>query len=452
VKIRFKPQRVARSTYLTAGAFVVVAPALGLFYCTGGKAVTRPSPRQPTVQQFAATSKLAPAMAPAKAAPGHLQNPPPIIRAVYFTGWSAGLNTRVDYLVRLAQTTDINAVVIDIKDYSGFVSYRSGVPEVRQYGAERRMIRDIDGLVERLHREGIYAIARITVFQDPVLAQARPDLAVHRKSLLAGEAKPSAATLWLDRKKLAWIDPASKEAWRYVAGIAKDARAHGFDELNFDYVRFPSDGNLKDMQYPSWDGQTPKRVVINRFFSYLRSQLPGVPVSADLFGLATINEDDLGIGQVIEDGYRSFAYVCPMIYPSHFAPGFLGYRNPAAHPYEVVGYAMRKAAERLDELERSATPSGAQAPVSPKLNVKLRPWLQDFNLGAKYDAAMVSAQIRAVREALGKRYAGYLLWAPSNVYTADALRRADADPASRVAVKARSESGMMGMSPQSTLR
>ncbi len=254
----------------------------------------------PSVPAQAASAPGAPVSA------ARLQNPPEIVRAVYLTSWSAGIRSRVDYLVDLHKTTDINAAVFDIKDYSGYVAYRMAAPQPAKYGAVRVTVRDINALVSRLHNEGIYLIARITVFQDPVLARARPDLAIHRQSLLpAGEhVVLSRDSLWLDRKGLAWIDPASHEAWQYIVEIAKDAADHGFDEINFDYVRFPSDGNLKDMYFPSWDHKTPKHTVLKEFFAYLRKQLPGTKLSADLFGLATVNGDDLGIGQVIEDAVR----------------------------------------------------------------------------------------------------------------------------------------------------
>ena len=351
-----------------------------------------------------------------------LANPPATVRAVYFTGWSAGIKRRVNYLVDLHKTTAINAVVIDIKDYSGNISYSVNAPEVRQYGAARTMIRDIDGLVNRLHREGIYVIARLTVFQDPVLAEARPDVAVHRVSKLPPlqpkEKRPplTAASLWRDRKGLAWIDPASRPAWEYVVSIARDALGHGADEVNFDYVRFPSDGDLNDMYFPNWDGKTPKHEVIHQFFSYLRKQLGTARISADLFGLSTVNDDDLGIGQVIEDAYGTFDAVCPMVYPSHYAHKFLGFPNPAQHPYEVVNYSMKEARSRLEDFSRPKP-----APAAEVKAAALRPWIQDFNLGAKYDAAMVKAEIKAVEDALGDRFAGYMVWAPTNVYTRQAL-------------------------------
>jgi len=392
-----------------------------------------PAPAGATASPQPVSTKPAPKPVTAKptpppSPPGQpLANPPAIVKAVYFTGWSAGLRRRVDYLVDLHKTTAINAVVIDVKDYSGNLSYSVSAPEARRYGAVRVMIRDFDGLVNRLHHEGIYVIARLTVFQDPVLAEARPDLAVHRVSKLPKEKRGplTADSLWRDRKGLAWIDPASRPAWEYVVTIARDALAHGADELNFDYVRFPSDGDLNEMYFPNWDGKTPKHEVIRKFFGYLRKQLAGARLSGDLFGLATVNDDDLGIGQVIEDAYGTFDAVCPMVYPSHYAHKFLGFPNPAQHPYEVVNYSMKEARSRLEDFSRpkpaAAKGDGAAAPEAEVKAARLRPWIQDFNLGAKYDAAMVKAEIKAVEDALGDRFAGYMVWAPSNVYTRQAL-------------------------------
>lgn len=365
---------------------------------------------------------------------------------MYLTSWSAGISRRIDYVERLARDTGVNTVVIDIKDYSGYLAYRAGFPEAGKYGAVRVKIRDIDSVIRRLHAAGVYTIARITVFQDPVLAAARPDLAVHRKSLLSRGEKPSVQTLWRDRKGLAWIDPSSRAAWEYIAAVGRDALGHGFDELNFDYVRFPSDGDMRDMYFPHSGERVSKPAVLRAFFGYLRQSFPDTRISADLFGLATVNSDDLGIGQVIEDAYLNFDYVCPMVYPSHYASGFHGFKKPAEHPYEVVRYSMDKAIARLRALNapsqhdarvRPAAAAGAAgdgqlpppstdfrlpAPGTKRVRLaKLRPWLQDFNLGAKYDAARVRAQILATEEALGGDYAGYLMWSPSNVYTASAL-------------------------------
>jgi len=334
---------------------------------------------------------------------GRLANPPEAIKAVYLTSWSAGSLRMIDYVINLARTTEMNAVVIDIKDFSGEVAYETNVPEVAQYGASRIKIWNIDTLLKKLHEEGLYVIARVTVFQDPVLVKARPDLAVQSIAQKG---------VWADFKGLGWIDPASQEAWNYTIQIARDASSRGFDEINFDYVRFPSDGDLRDMEFPFWDNQTPKRQTMAKFFAYMRENLLDVKISADLFGLSTSSGDDLGIGQVIEDAYEYFDYVYPMVYPSHYANGYRGYKKPAEYPYEVVHFSMASAQARLDALER-ANPE--------KRFARLRPWLQDFDLGAEYDTLMVQAQVQAAQDALGSEFVGFLLWAPTNYYTAEAL-------------------------------
>ncbi len=334
--------------------------------------------------------------------PKPIFSPPEIIKAVYVTSWSASKESYIEYLINLARDTEINGVVIDIKDWSGYISYDTAVPEVEKYKAKSVRIKNIGSLAQRLHQEGIYLIARITVFQDPLLARARPDLAVQSKSEMS--------SLWLDDAGLAWIDPAAKESWDYNIAIAKEAVALGFDEINFDYIRFPSDGNLRNMSFPLWDGNIPKHSVIKEFFRRLRQELPNVKLSVDLFGLTTVSFDDLGIGQIIEDAFEYFDYVCPMIYPSHYADGFLGYQNPADYPYEVVKHSMEKALSRLSVFNQFK-----------KGNAQLRPWLQDFNLGAIYDVAMVRSEIAAVYDAAQDDFSGFMLWNSSNVYTTKAL-------------------------------
>jgi len=208
-------------------------------------------------------------------------------------------------------------------------------------------------------------------------------------------------------------------------------------------VRFASDGALAHIRFPAWDGVTPKHEIIKKFFTYVRGELPGARISADLFGLATVNPDDLGIGQVIEDGYQNFDFISPMVYPSHYAGGFLGYKNPASFPYEIIQYSIQTALSRLQgEWPRLVTPvantstpqasgtvvNATTSPSSPVYHAGLRPWLQDFNLGATYNAEMVRKEIQATEEVLStahssSSFAGWLLWNASNVYTEAALRK-----------------------------
>ena len=343
---------------------------------------------------------------------------PDVIKAVYLTSWSAGRKSKIDYVINLAKTAGVNAVVIDIKDYSGYVFYDSKLPAVIEYGAKKRRIPDINSLINELHKENIYVIARIVVFQDPVLAQNRHDLAIYQKdaiSLFLSRFLAS-VSLWLDNLKLAWVDAASEEVWDYNINIAKEVSEMGFDEINFDYIRFPSDGNFKEINYPIWDGKTPRHLVIKNFFKKVRESLPQVKLSVDLFGLSTISYDDLGVGQIIEDAFEYFDYVCPMVYPSHYASGFLGYKNPAEYPYEVVKYSMEMANKRLNAYKQNFETE------DKKINVKIRPWLQDFNLGAVYNSKMVESEIRAVSETLNKEFCGFMLWNSSNFYTNEALK------------------------------
>ncbi len=327
---------------------------------------------------------------------------PDEFRGIYFSFWSAGQRDRIAELLHWREAAGVNAVVIDVKDSTGTVGYDSRLPEVARYGAMVRAIRDLDGLTRRLQQAGLYTIARVAVFEDPRLAQARPDLAVHRESVKG--------PLWRDHKGLSWIDPAAHAAWDYNIAIAQECLARGFDEVNFDYVRYPSDGRLAEMAFPLSGANPDRRAVLREFFAYVRSKLPDARLSADLFGLATVRHDDLGIGQVIEDAAPYFDYVCPMVYPSHYARGFEGFSQPAEHPYDVVLKSMKTARIRL-----------ARGPVPVPVRAKLRPWLQDFNMGAVYTVAMVQEQIQATRDALGPAYTGYVLWNPRNVYRVAAI-------------------------------
>ena len=351
-----------------------------------------------------------------------LPNPPEIIKAVYATGWSAGSEKRLNYLIKLIKETELNAIVIDIKDYSGELSYLTEIEESETYGKNREIkILKPNIMIKKLHDEGIYVIARQTVFQDPVLAKARPDLAL---------TSSSTGKQWLDNKKVMWVDPAARGGWDYNVAITQDALARGFDEINIDYIRFPTDGNPDDIKYPFWDGKTLKRYVIRDFFKYFRQSLPDAKTSADLFGLTTVNYGDVGIGQNIEDAYHYFDAIAPMVYPSHYNKGFNGYPNPALYPYEVVYISVLEANKRLGQYKIKAETSTSTEKYLVK-NPQLRPWLQDFDLGADYDAEKVRAQVNAVYAAASNAAAatgtpiGWMLWDPSNVYTRGALQLSD---------------------------
>ncbi len=341
-----------------------------------------------------------------------MTNPPVVVKGIYLTGWTAG-SSRLKQIISMARTRELNGVVIDVKDYSGYMSYKTDLPEVAATGAEKELrIADINSVIKQLHDNNLYAIARITVFQDPILAKAHPEWALQDK-VKGG--------LWRDRKGLSWLDPAAPGVSAYHVALAKDALNHGFDEVNFDYIRFPSDGVLSNIKYPFWDETTPRRDVMRGFFKYLRENLPDGKISADLFGMATYASDDLGIGQMIEDAYPYFDFICPMVYPSHYGPGVLGFKNPAEHPYEVIKYSMEVALARQEKQTAASSVASTTIPASLPQMGKLRPWLQVFDLGAVYDRNMINQQISATDDVLNtsssKAYAGWLLWDPKNLYT-----------------------------------
>ena len=339
---------------------------------------------------------------------------PAVVKAIYLTSWSAATPSRLAQAVDLITRTELNAVVIDIKDYSGKVVFETANPGVAAVGSVERRL-DLAVLVRRLHENGIYVIVRIAVFQDQHLIKVRPELAVRNP----------AGRVWRDRKGLGWVDPASQEVWTYIVEVARAAADAGVDELNFDYIRFPSDGNLSGIRYPVFKaGTQTRREGLQQFFAYLTAELrdAGPVLSADLFGLATVREDDLGIGQVLEDALLHFDVVAPMVYPSHYARGFLGYGNPAAHPYEVIVYSLNRAVLRRQRLAKTLAALSAESERGGTHPLgQIRPWLQAFDLGAPYPPSAVRREMQAVLDA-GLR-SGWLLWSPSNRYQAAVFQR-----------------------------
>ncbi|MDQ5971434.1 MAG: hypothetical protein QG566_380 [Patescibacteria group bacterium] len=324
---------------------------------------------------------------------------PESVKAIYISAWVAGSAKHMQRINNLLDTTELNAIVIDVKDSTGRVSFNTDNKLINDLGASEKRIADIHKLTEDLHARNIYVIARVSVFQDPYMTKKKPEWAVKKKS---------DGTVWKDRKGLSFLDPANKAVWDYTVAVGQTAYNAGFDEINFDYIRYPSDGNIKDINYSLSEGKT-RASNIEDFFSYLSLNMKkdvNIPISADLFGLVTTSDitDDLGLGQVLEKALPHFDFIAPMVYPSHFAVGWNGYKNPASKPYEVVNFTMKKAVERT--LVMGYTPS------------KIRPWLQDFDMGATYTKEMVRAQIKATNDA---GINSWMLWDPKNIYTKDAL-------------------------------
>ena len=325
----------------------------------------------------------------------HIQTPT-TVHAIYMTSWVAGTLSLRTHVLNLLDTTSANAVVIDVKDYSGNITFDVQNPTLAAYGSVQVRVRDLPELIASLHAKGIYVIARIAVFQDAYFVKYRPDLAIQNAA---------GTKTWADDKGISWIDPAARDYWNYIALIGDETYAVGFDELNFDYIRYPSDGNLHDISYP-WTKADTKADVLVSFFQFLHNHFSpeNIPISADLFGQTTTAPDDMGIGQVFVNALPYFNYIAPMVYPSAYITNTLGYKNPAAYPYQIITYALTSALKRASLA--SSTPN------------KIRPWLQDFNLGATYGVEQVEAEEKAVTD-LGLN--SWMMWDPNNVYTVEAL-------------------------------
>ena len=351
---------------------------------------------------------------PAKPAVTHKETPD-TVRAVYMTQCAVGTPSFRKDLVGLIDTTELNAVVIDIKDYTGKISFTPGDTALKDSVSDACGARDMKEFIRELHEKNIYVIGRITTFQDPYYTALHPELAVKKLS--------SKETNWKDGKGLSFIDVSAKPFWEYIVKIAKASYEIGFDELNFDYIRFPSDGNMKDTFY-TWNPGMEKSEALERFYIYLHDQLKptGVVMSVDLFGMVTTNYDDLNIGQVLERAMPYFDFIDPMVYPSHYPTGFNGYKNVNEHSYDIVHFSLAHAVERTIATSTSisalafarigtSTPAIYAKPAYPAS--KIRPWLQSFDYPVTYTPEMVSAQIKANTDA---GLNSYLFWDPANKY------------------------------------
>jgi len=320
---------------------------------------------------------------------------PENLKGIYMTSWVAGTPSIRERVIKLIEETEVNAVVIDIKDATGKISFTIDEEPFATLESTDNRIPNIRELIARLHDMDVYVIGRVAVFQDPYLIKLWPEEAVKQKS--------DTTQLWRDHKGIGWVDAGSQKVWDYAIDIAEESYAVGFDEINFDYIRFPSDGNMQDIYFPlSHDRE--KSEVLESFFAYASDKLRAgphpIPLSADIFGMTATNTDDLGIGQVLEKAAPHFDYISPMVYPSHFPNNWNGFKNPAEHPYDVIKITMDKAGDRMEAMGEPRT--------------KIRPWLQDFNLGATYTAEMVKTQMQATYDA---GLTSWLMWDPKNNYT-----------------------------------
>lgn len=325
------------------------------------------------------------------------------VKALYLTGWTVGSTKKVDHYIELAKTTEINSYVIDIKDDDGYVGYESSVPAVKENGTWKKKY-NADSVIKAFHDNNVHLIGRIVAFKDPVYSLKRPDLAI--KNVGGG--------LWKDNAKLTWLNPYNKDNWDYLISIAKEAVAKGFDEIQFDYVRFPSDGKKKNMDFSGMTGE--KYQAIGDFLAYAKSQIT-VPVSADVFGIIFESPADTeGIGQYLEHVGKDVDYISPMVYPSHYAYGQIvnkvEFKAPDLEPYSVVYNTLVKGKDRISKV------SGYSAKVRPYLQDFTASWLRPRTMYQQYGPDQVKQQIKAVYDA---GYEEWILWDAGNSYDEAAL-------------------------------
>ncbi len=319
--------------------------------------------------------------------------PPAEIRGVHVTEGLASIPGKIEEYLSLT-SQGLNALELDVKDENGYIGFLSpSLPALARSDGAARPYYDVARVVRMAHRRHVYLIGRVVVFQDPTLTQSRPDLGIQRKG----------GGVWQTSAGLGWANEYDTRVWRYNVDVAAAAAKAGFDEIQFDYVRFPTDGDLSSA-YFSHKRRESRQVTIARFFQYAAGRLHTlrVHVSADLFGLAATR--DLGIGQAPRRAGKVLDAIYPMVYPSHFNPGEYNLLKPEAFPYATVVHALHDFRKQTRG-ER----------------VRLVPWLQDFSIGVPYGPEEVGEQIDAAR---AMHAAGFLLWNPVGLYTKDALAHA----------------------------
>jgi len=364
---------------------------------------------------------------PVKAIVKHIKTPENT-KTIYMTACVASTVDFKQDLVDLIEETELNSIIIDIKDFSGTIAFPTDNPALQigttGTGCKANSMKEF---VEELHDLGIYVIGRITVFQDPLYTKVHPELAVQ---------KASDRSTWTDHKGLAFVEVGAKPYWDYIVELSNESYELGFDELNYDYVRFPSDGNMNDIYYPfsedvvNADPDFGKAKIVQEFFEYLNEKVRPDPsledrlfTSADLFGMTATNKDDLNIGQVLERTLPYFDFIAPMVYPSHYPANFNGWGNPNHYPYEIIEYSMSRAFERVEELLADTSTSTPAIFNKEFISTdQLRPWLQDFDYGGDYGPEEVRTQIQATYDS---GLDSWMLWAPSNRYTRGALKSAE---------------------------
>lgn len=317
------------------------------------------------------------------------------VKGIYVSAYVAGTGDMMDKIIEEIDRTELNAVVIDVKDDQGRITFDMDSPTVNEIGACQPFIGDLPGLIKKLKEHDIYPIARVVAFRDPYLAEQKPEWSLHVAD----------GSIYRDNKGLAWVNPYKKEVWDYLVEVGKKAGEMGFEEIQFDYIRFAVDKTMKDVVFDEADTMgRDKTEAITEFISYAYDELAreGLFVSADVFGTIMRSEEDAGaVGQEYGDMAEHLDYICPMIYPSHYGPGNFGIENPDTQPYDTIRHAL---SDSVNLLKASRKEDRRQAVV--------RPWLQDFTASylkdyIDYGDEEVRQQIQAVYDS---GYDEWILW------------------------------------------
>ena len=392
------------------------------------------------------------------------------VKGIYVTGAMAG-TSGMDDLIALVDRTELNTMVIDVKNDDGRVVYEMDTTMVSEIGSSKKLVSDMPGLIQKCKEHDIYLIARIVAFKDPFLAENRTDLALHDES----------GNLFRDSSGLAWVNPYKEEVWEYLLEIAEEAVAIGFDEIQFDYIRFATDSGMKNVDFGPEAEEKSREAVITEFVEYASERLhsQGIPVSADVYGIVIDSELDASlVGQNYYEMSKYLDYISPMVYPSHYGPGNLGLAVPDAQPYETIYRSMSASRRVLAGLEgpeeeveavsgndiplktedvsgndvsqdaavesvgivsqetaavsgngavsagaRTELPDPKEMEPAEEIRAQVRPWLQDFTATwvdghITYGPEEIRAQIQAVYDA---GYEEWILWNAANRYTEGGL-------------------------------
>ncbi|MBE0514735.1 putative glycoside hydrolase [Sulfurimonas sp.] len=314
---------------------------------------------------------------------------PITVKALYLSFWRASNNSpRLKEILEIIDRTEINSIVVDVKSEYGSTSYKTSFEKANSYGAHNdRTNRDIEQFMKLMKSKNIYTIARIVTFKDELQASNNPEYAIKKRD----------GTLWRNHDEMAWVDPFDKRAHEYTVSIAEDAAKVGFDEINFDYIRFPAKDGLS---FSKESTQQNRIKAISDFLKLAQNRLRkyGVFISVDTYGNICWEDHDMGIGQMIEPLAKYADYISPMLYPSGFSKGSFGLENPSEHPHMVIYKSLKNIEEQIE-------------------SKRLRPWLQSFKDYAhrkiEYNYFEINEQIRATADT---NTSGWMLWSPSSTY------------------------------------